>query len=151
MSASSARANMRIAARQNVQRDLWADPQQDYHEAVQFYKRDVEWANRLILGDSLLVMNSLAKREDLVGRVQMIYIDPPYGISYRSNFQPFVRNAMCVKDREADLTREPEMIKAYRDTWELGIHTYLTYLRDRLVMARELLNRQWQYLRSNWR
>ena len=134
----SAHANMRIAARQNVQRDLWADPQQDYHEAVQFYQHDVEWANRLILGDSLLVMNSLAKREDLAGQVQMIYIDPPYGISYRSNFQPFVRDRN-VRDREADLTREPEAVKAYRDTWELGVHTYLTYLRDRLILARELL------------
>ena len=83
-------------------------------------------------------MNSLAKREDLAGKVQMIYIDPPYGISYRSNFQPFVNNRN-VRDRDADLTREPEMVKAYRDTWALGIHTYLTYLRDRLTVARELL------------
>ena len=134
----SARAAMSIAGRQDVQRTLWADPQQEYHEAVQFYRHDVEWANRIILGDSLLVMNSLAKREDLAGKVQMIYIDPPYGISYRSNFQPFVRNRN-VTDKEEDLTREPEMVKAYRDTWTLGIHTYLTYLRDRLVVARELL------------
>ena len=134
----SARAAMSIAGRQDVQRTLWADPQQEYHEAVQFYRHDVEWANRLILGDSLLVMNSLAKREDLAGKVQMIYIDPPYGISYRSNFQPFVNNRN-VRDRDADLTREPEMVKAYRDTWALGIHTYLTYLRDRLTVARELL------------
>lgn len=134
----SARAAMRVAARQDAQRSLWADPQQDYHEAVQFYRHDVDWSNRLILGDSLLVMNSLAKREDLAGKVQMIYIDPPYGISFHSNFQPFVRNR-DVKDREADLTREPEMVKAYRDTWTLGIHTYLSYLRDRLVVARELL------------
>ena len=134
----SARAAMSIAARQDVQRTLWADPQQDYHEAVQFYQHDVEWANRIILGDSLLVMNSLAKHEDLAGQVQMIYIDPPYGISYRSNFQPFVRDRN-VRDREADLTREPEMVKAYRDTWALGIHTYLTYLRERLVVAKELL------------
>ncbi|MCY4578411.1 MAG: site-specific DNA-methyltransferase [Chloroflexi bacterium] len=135
----SAQAAMRVAARQDVQRSLWADPQQDYHEAVQFYRHDVEWSNRLILGDSLLVMNSLAKREDLAGKVQMIYIDPPYGISYRSNFQPFVRDRN-VRDREQDLTREPEMVKAYRDTWALGIHTYLTYLRDRLTVARELLS-----------
>ena len=134
----SAQAAMRVAARQDIQRSLWADPQQDYREAVQFYRHDVEWSNRLILGDSLLVMNSLAKREDLAGGVQMIYIDPPYGISYRSNFQPFVRDRN-VRDRDADLTREPEMVKAYRDTWTLGIHTYLAYLRDRLVVARELL------------
>ena len=83
-------------------------------------------------------MSSLAKREDLAGKVQMIYIDPPYGINYRSNFQPFVRNR-DVKEKEEDLTREPEMIKAYRDTWKLGVHTYLEYLRDRLIVARELL------------
>ena len=134
----SAQAAIRVAARQDVQRGLWADPQQDYHEAVQFYKHDVEWANRLILGDSLAVMNSLSKREDLAGKVQMIYIDPPYGINYRSNFQPFVRNR-SVRDTDADLTREPEAVKAYRDTWTLGVHTYLAYLRDRLTVARDLL------------
>ena len=78
------------------------------------------------------------KREDLAGKVQMIYIDPPYGINYRSNFQPFVRNRN-VRDTDADLTREPEMVKAYRDTWTLGVHTYLAYLRDRLTVARDLL------------
>ena len=134
----SAQAAIRIAARQDVQRDFWADPEQEYHEAVQFYQHDVDWANRLILGDSLLVMSSLAMREDLAGKVQMIYIDPPYGISYRSNFQPFVRNR-DVKEKEEDLTREPEMVKAYRDTWTLGVHTYLEYLKDRLIVARELL------------
>ena len=82
----SAQAAIRIAARQDVQRDFWADPEQEYHEAVQFYQHDVDWANRLILGDSLLVMNSLAKREDLAGKVQMIYIDPPYGIPLRVKF-----------------------------------------------------------------
>ena len=134
----SSQAAIRVAARQDVQRGLWADPEQDYHEAVQFYKYDVEWANRLILGDSLAVMNSLAKREDLAGKVQMIYIDPPYGIRFSSNFQPFVRNRN-VRDTDADLTREPEMVKAYRDTWTLGVHTYLAYLRDRLTVARDLL------------
>ena len=134
----SALAAMRIAARRDVQRGLWADPQQSYHEAVQFYKHDVPWANRLILGDSLAVMSSLSAREDLAGKVQMIYVDPPYGIGYRSNFQPLVGNRN-VKDRDADLTREPEAIKAYRDTWTLGVHSYLAYLRDRLVVARDLL------------
>ena len=134
----SAQAAVRIAARQDVQRSLWADPEQEYHEAVQFYQHDVDWANRLILGDSLLVMSSLAKREDLAGKVQMIYIDPPYGINYRSNFQPFVRNR-DVKEKEEYLTREPEVVKAYRDTWTLGVHTYLEYLRDRLIVARDLL------------
>ena len=134
----SAQAAIRIAARQDVQRDFWADPEQEYHEAVQFYQHDVDWANRLILGDSLAVMNSLTAREDLAGKVQMIYVDPPYGISYRSNFQPFIRNR-DVKDRDTDLTRESEMVKAYRDTWTLGVHTYLEYLKDRLIAARELL------------
>src|SRR5690606_33395504 len=98
------------------------------------------WANRLIAGDSLLVMNSLLQKESMAGKVQMIYIDPPYGIKYGSNFQPFV-NKRDVKDRkDEDLTQEPEMIKAFRDTWELGIHSYLTYLRDRLLLAKELLH-----------
>ena len=134
----SAQAAIRIAARQNVQRGLWADPELDYHEAVQFYKHDVGWSNRLILGDSLSVMNSLAARENLAGKVQMIYVDPPYGIGFASNFQPLVRNRN-VSDRDTDLTREPEVVKAYRDTWTLGVHTYLAYLRDRLTVARNLL------------
>jgi adenine-specific DNA-methyltransferase len=103
--------------------------------ALDFYKHDRGWANRLVAGDSLLVMNSLLKKEGMAGQVQMIYIDPPYGIKYGSNFQPFV-GKRDVKDRsDADLTQEPEMIKAFRDTWELGIHSYLTYLRDRLLLA----------------
>lgn len=85
-------------------------------------------------------MNSLLQKESMAGRVQMIYIDPPYGIKYGSNFQPFI-GKRDVKDRnDADLTQEPEMIKAFRDTWELGIHSYITYLRDRLLLARELLH-----------
>ena len=135
----SAQAILKIAARQDVQRSLWADPEQEYHQAVQFYQHDVEWTNRLILGDSLMVMNSLSKRENLAGKVQMIYVDPPYGINYRSNFQPLI-SSHDVKDREADLTREPEVVKAYRDTWTLGVHSYLAYLRDRLISAKELLN-----------
>ena len=109
-------------------------------KALDFYKHDRGWANRLVAGDSLLVMNSLLKKEGMAGQVQMIYIDPPYGVKYGSNFQPFT-NKRDVKDRsDADLTQEPEMIKAFRDTWELGIHSYLTYLRDRLLLVRELLN-----------
>ena len=134
----SAKAVLRVAARQDIQRDLFADPQQEYREAVQFYQHDVDWSNRLILGDSLAVMSSLARREDLAGKVQMIYIDPPYGIKHSSNFQPTVFQR-SVGDSERDLTREPEQIKAYRDTWALGIHSYLAYLRDRLITARELL------------
>ncbi len=108
-------------------------------EAVDFYKHERGWSNRLIAGDSLLVMNSLIRKESMAGQVQMIYIDPPYGIEYRSNFQPFT-NKRDVKDRkDEDLTQEPEMIKAFRDTWELDIHSYLTYLRDRLFLAHELL------------
>lgn len=109
-------------------------------DAIDFYRHERGWANRLIAGDSLLVMNSLLQKESMAGRVQMFYFDPPYGIKYGSNFQPFV-GKRDVKDRnDADLTQEPEMIKAFRDTWELGIHSYLTYLRDRLLLARELLN-----------
>ena len=106
---------------------------------VDFYKHDIDWANRLILGDSLLVMNSLLTKEFMAGKVQMIYIDPPYGINYTSNFQASIRGKM----RDADdnsLTREVEQIRAYRDTWSLGIHSYLTYLRDRFLLAHELLN-----------
>ena len=105
-------------------------------EAVEFYKHAHGWSNRLVAGDSLLVMNSLLEKEGMAGKVQMIYMDPPYGIRYGSNFQPFV-NQRDVKDgRDEDLTAEPEQIRAFRDTWELGIHSYLTYLRDRLLLAR---------------
>ena len=136
----SALAAIQIAARRDVQRGLWADPEQAYHEAVQFYKHEVPWANRLILGDSLSAMSSLAVREDMAGKVQMIYVDPPYGINYRSNFQPFVgSHNVDANNREADLTREPEAVKAYRDTWTLGVHSYLAYLRDRLTVAKDLL------------
>jgi adenine-specific DNA-methyltransferase len=134
----SPQAILRVAARQDVEPSLFADPQQQYHEAVQFYRHEIPWANRLILGDSLQVMTSLARREDLAGKVQAIYMDPPYGIRFGSNFQPEI-GKRDVKDKEQDLTREPEMVKAYRDTWHLGIHSYLAYLRDRLVVARELL------------
>src|SRR5437667_849924 len=109
-------------------------------EAIDFYRHAHGWSNRLIAGDSLLVMNSLLEKEGMAGQVQMAYIDPPYGIKYGSNFQPFV-NKRDVKDgKDDDLTQEPEMIRAFRDTWELGIHSYLTYLRDRLLLARELLH-----------
>ena len=134
----SAEAIVKVAARENVQRELFADPQQEYHKAVEFYQHDVEWTNRLILGDSLTVMSSLAHREALAGEVQMIYIDPPYGIKYASNFQPTVFQR-AVDDKDDHLTREREQIKAYRDTWILGLHSYLAYLRERLLVAKELL------------
>jgi adenine-specific DNA-methyltransferase len=99
----------------------------------------MDWYNRLILGDSLVVMSSLLEKERLGGRVQMIYIDPPYGIGYNSNFQPRVSNRIVKNGSDSHLTREPEQIQAFRDTWELGIHSYLAYLRDRLLVSREML------------
>lgn len=99
-------------------------------DAIEFYKHKHNWTNRLIAGDSLLVMNSLLEKEGMAAKVQMIYIDPPYGIKYGSNFQLFVNNRDVKDGKDEDLTAEPEMIKAFRDTWELGIHSYLTYLRD---------------------
>jgi len=122
-----------------MQQSLFEEDRKPLREAIEFYKHKENWSNRLIAGDSLLVMNSLLEKEGMGGKVQMIYFDPPYGIKYGSNFQPFV-NKRDVKDgKDEDLTAEPEMIKAFRDTWELGIHSYLTYLRDRLLLARELL------------
>jgi adenine-specific DNA-methyltransferase len=109
-------------------------------ELVEFYQHSANWANRLILGDSLNVMASLAEREGLRGQVQMIYIDPPYGIKFGSNWQVSVRNRSIKDGNLADAAREVEQIKAFRDTWELGIHSYLTYLRDRFLVARDLLN-----------
>ncbi len=106
---------------------------------IEFYKHSHNWSNRLIAGDSLLVMNSLLEKESMARRVQCVYMDPPYGIKYGSNFQPFT-NQRDVKDgKDDDLTSEPEQIRAFRDTWELGIHSYLSYMRDRLLLARELL------------
>lgn len=134
----STQAILKVARREDIQRDLFADPEHEYREAVQFYKHPMDWTNRMILGDSLAVIASLARREALAGKVQMIYMDPPYGIKYASNFQPEV-GRRDVKDRDEDLTREPEMVKAYRDTWTLGVHSYLSYLRDRLLLCKELL------------
>ena len=109
------------------------------NSAIDFYQHEKHWKNRLIAGDSLLVMNSLMEKESMAGKVQCIYMDPPYGIKYGSNFQPWT-NKRDVKDKkDEDLTAEPEMLKAFRDTWELGIHSYLSYLRDRLLLAKELL------------
>ena len=108
-------------------------------DKTEFYQHDQNWSNRMILGDSLQVMASLAEREGLRGRVQCIYFDPPYGIKFNSNFQ-WSTTSRDVKDGKADhITREPEQVKAFRDTWRDGIHSYLTYLRDRLTVARDLL------------
>ncbi len=125
-----------------VQMALFQTPQENppLRDAIEFYRHPHGWSNRLVAGDSLLVMSSLLDKEGMAGKVQMVYLDPPYGIKYGSNFQPFV-NKRDVKDgKDEDLTAEPEQIRAFRDTWELGIHSYLTYLRDRLLLARELLS-----------
>ena len=124
-----------------LQKSLFDAPEENppIRQAIDFYQHRHNWSNRLIAGDSLLVMNSLLEKEGLGGKVQMVYIDPPYGIRYGSNFQPFVNKKEVTDGKDEDLTREPETIRAFRDTWELGIHSYLTYLRDRLLLARELL------------
>ncbi|MBS0424701.1 MAG: site-specific DNA-methyltransferase [Proteobacteria bacterium] len=122
-----------------TQMSLFEEQKKPLREAIEFYNHKENWSNRLIAGDSLLVMNSLLEKEGMGGKVQMVYFDPPYGIRYGSNFQPFV-NKRDVKEKDDDLTTEPEMIKAFRDTWELGIHSYLTYLRDRLKLANDLLS-----------
>lgn len=122
--------------------DLFADFNglPDNSAKTEFYQHDANWTNRMILGDSLQVMASLAEREGLHGRVQCIYIDPPYGIKFNSNFQ-WSTTSRDVKDGNVDhITREPEQVKAFRDTWRDGVHSYLTYLRDRLTVARDLLH-----------
>ena len=119
---------------------LFGDPQHSITDQVlKAYEYQDNWMNRMVLGDSLVVMNSLLHYEGLGGQVQMIYMDPPYGVKFGSNFQPFVRKRDVSHNDDEDMTREPEMVQAYRDTWELGLHSYLTYLRDRLLLARELL------------
>ncbi len=124
-----------------AQLDLFADFNglPDPSAKTEFYRHDANWTNRMILGDSLQVMASLAEREGLRGQVQCIYLDPPYGIKFNSNFQ-WSTTSRDVKDGNAEhITREPEQVKAFRDTWRDGIHSYLTYLRDRLTVARDLL------------
>jgi adenine-specific DNA-methyltransferase len=111
----------------------------EFDQLVDFYAHENNWSNRLILGDALLVMNSLAEKENLRGKVQTIYVDPPYGIKFGSNWQVSTRRRDVRDGKDTDVTRQPEQIKAFRDTWELGIHSYLAYLRDRLTVARELL------------
>lgn len=120
--------------------DLFADPQHAIVDQLRAYEHRDPWVNRLILGDNLQVMNSLIHLEKMAGQVQMIYMDPPYGVKFGSNFQPFVRKRDVVHGDDEDMTREPEMVQAFRDTWELGTHSYLSYLRDRLRLSRDLLN-----------
>ncbi len=124
----------------DVQLDLFGDPQHPISDQLlRAYEYRDKWVNRMVLGDSLVVMSSLLHYEGLAGQVQTIYMDPPYGVKFGSNFQPFVRKRDVKHNDDDDMTREPEMVKAYRDTWELGLHSYLTYMRDRLLLARELL------------
>jgi adenine-specific DNA-methyltransferase len=127
---------------QPAQADLFSDFNglpEDFDKRVDFYHYEGNWQNRMILGDSLLVMTSLAEKEGLKGKVQMIYIDPPYGINFGSNWQVSTRKRDVKDGKAQDMTRQPEQIRAFRDTWKLGIHSYLAYLRDRLTTARELL------------
>jgi adenine-specific DNA-methyltransferase len=120
--------------------DLFADFNGiEFDQLIEFYQHHQHWQNRMILGDSLLVMTSLAEKEGLKGQVQMIYLDPPYGIKFGSNWQVSTRKRDVKDGKAEDATRQPEQIKAFRDTWKLGIHSYLAYLRDRLQVARDLL------------
>jgi adenine-specific DNA-methyltransferase len=146
--APSIHVHERLSA-DDIIRSVMKEPAQpalfDYEEldrtkAVDFYRHEMGWENRLVLGDSLVVMTSLLEKERLGGQVQMIYIDPPYGINYSSNFQPRISSSVVRDGQDGHVTREPEQIQAYRDTWELGVHSYLTYLRDRFTLARELLS-----------
>lgn len=121
--------------------DLFGESDLPIHDRLlKAYEHRDGWVNRLVLGDSLVVMNSLVRYEGLGGQVQTIYMDPPYAVKFGSNFQPFVRKRGVTHGADEDFVREPEMVKAYRDTWELGVHSFLTYLRDRLLLARDLLH-----------
>src|ERR1039458_5295066 len=111
----------------------------DFEQKVDFYHHEQNWSNRLILGDSLLVMTSLAEKEGLKGKVQTVFLDPPYGIRFGSNWQVSTRKREVKDGKAEDATRQPEQVRAFRDTWKLGIHSYLAYLRDRLVVTRDLL------------
>lgn len=133
-------ARLKAGTNQSTQMLLFGETAQDqFTKAVEFYKHEDNWQNRMILGDSLLVMNSLLEKEGMRGKVQTIYIDPPYGIKFGSNWQVSTRKKDVKDNKIDDFIRQPEQIKAFRDTWELGIHSYLEYLRDRLITARELL------------
>ena len=126
------------AAGRDAQLDLFSGDfnGMPFEERVDFYRHPMKWSNRMILGDSLLAMSSLAEKEGLKGQVQTIYLDPPYGIKFGSNWQVSTRKRDVKDGKAEDATRQPEQVRAFRDTWELGIHSYLSYLRDRLVVAR---------------
>ncbi|MGB8414438.1 MAG: site-specific DNA-methyltransferase [Candidatus Binatus sp.] len=132
----------RIEQADDNQPNLFADfngGPADFAQKIDFYHHEQNWANRMVLGDSLLVMTSLAEKEGLKGKVQSIYLDPPYGIKFGSNWQVSTRKRDVKDGKAEDATRQPEQVRAFRDTWKLGIHSYLAYLRDRLVVARDLL------------
>lgn len=133
-------AILAAARRESAQPALFADPELERSQQVAFYQHEGKWRNRLILGDSLTVTASLLERERMAGAVQMVYMDPPYGINYNSNFQARISERSPKETADEAVTRDPEQIQAYRDTWEKGLHSYLTYLRERLVAARELLD-----------
>lgn len=133
-------ARIKSGENDNPQMMLFGETaEQQFGKAVDFYKHEDNWQNRMILGDSLLVMNSLLEKEGMRGRIQTIYIDPPYGIKFGSNWQVSTRKRDVKDNKLEDFIRQPEQVKAFRDTWELGIHSYLSYLRDRLITTRELL------------
>jgi adenine-specific DNA-methyltransferase len=133
-------ARIKSGANENAQTMLFGETAEtQFGKAVEFYKHEDNWQNRMILGDSLLVMNSLLEKEGMRGKIQTIYIDPPYGIKFGSNWQVSTRKRDVKDNKIEDFVRQPEQVKAFRDTWELGIHSYLSYLRDRLITARELL------------
>ncbi len=130
----------KLASQGDWVNEFFGHPERSLPEQLmKAYEHPNGWQNRLVLGDSLVVMNSMLHYESMGGQVQMAYIDPPYGVKFGSNFQPFVRKRDVTHNDDEGLTREPEMVKAYRDTWELGLHSYLTYLRDRLLLTRKLL------------
>lgn len=133
-------AKLKDEGQNEVQFTLFGDTAaEQYKRMADFYTHEDNWQNRMILGDSLVVMNSLLEKEGMRGRVQCVYIDPPYGIKFGSNWQVSTKKRDVKDNKVDDLVRQPEQVKAFRDTWELGIHSYLTYLRDRLLTARELL------------
>lgn len=132
-------ARLKLGADENAQMMLFGETAEtQIAKAVEFYEHEDNWQNRMILGDSLVVMNSLLEKERMRGKVQCIYIDPPYGIKFSSNWQVSTRNRN-MGDKGGDFVRQPEQVKAFRDTWELGIHSYLSHLRDRLILSRDLL------------
>ncbi|MCW5875639.1 MAG: site-specific DNA-methyltransferase [Anaerolineales bacterium] len=133
-------ARLKLGADENAQMMLFGETAEtQIAKAVEFYEHEDNWQNRMILGDSLVVMNSLLEKERMRGKVQCIYIDPPYGIKFGSNWQVSTRRREVRDNKTEDLIRQPEQVRAFRDTWEFGIHSYLAYLKDRLILARDLL------------